>query len=173
MEDRIIFGYYPEIVVNQNEKVQLLKLLANSYLYKDLLSYDRIKKSSVIIKLLQALALQIGSEVSYNELAQIVGIDKGTVEKYINLLEQSFVIYKLSSLNRNLRNELKKSKKIYFYDTGIRNALIGNFNSLNLRNDKGALWENFFISERMKFLHYNEFYGLTYFWRTKHKQEID
>lgn len=119
------------------------------------------------------LNLQIGSEVSYNELAQTVGIDKGTVEKYINLLEQSFVIFRLPALSRNLRNELKKSKKIYFHDTGIRNALIGNFNNLNLRIDKGALWKNFFISERLKYLNYNNFYGHTYFWRTKYKAEID
>ncbi|NOZ34208.1 MAG: ATP-binding protein [Chlorobi bacterium] len=173
LEERIIYGCYPEIVINPTEKKELLNLLANSYLYKDLLSYEKIKKSSIIIKLLQALALQIGNEVSYNELSKLIGIDKETVEKYIDLLEKSFVIFRLNSLSRNYRNELKKSKKIYFYDTGVRNALIGNFNSLNIRADKGALWENFFISERMKYLNYSGFYGKTFFWRTKDKAEID
>lgn len=173
LENRIIYGCYPEIVIKDTERINLLKSLTTSYLYKDLLNYEGIQKPSVLVKILQALALQIGSEVSYNELAQTVGIDKETVEKYIQLLEQSFVIFKLPALSRNLRNELKKSKKIYFFDTGIRNALLGNFNSLNLRTDKGALWENFVISERMKYLSYRQFYGQRYFWRTHNQAEID
>jgi uncharacterized protein len=173
LENRIIFGNYPEIVTEDTERINLLKSLTTSYLYKDLLNYEGIQKSSVLMKLLQALALQIGSEVSYNELAQIVGIDKETVEKYIRLLEQSFVIFKLPALSRNLRNELKKSKKIYFYDTGIRNAVLGNFNNLELRTDKAALWENFIIAERMKYLSYRQFYGQRYFWRTHNQAEID
>lgn len=173
LEDRIIYGAYPEVVMLGKDRVRTLKSLSDSYLYKDLLSYEQIKKPGLLLKLLQALALQIGSEVSYNELSQIIGADKETVEKYIDLLEKAFVVYKLGSFSRNLRNELKKSKKIYFYDTGIRNALIGNFNSLNLRTDTGALWENYFISERLKSLTYSNFYGNRYFWRTHSRQEID
>ncbi len=172
LEQRMIYGYYPEIVMNDN-KIELLKNLTDSYLYKDLFTFERIKKPHIIVKLLQALALQIGSQVSYNELSQIVGIDATTVEKYIDLLEKTFVVFKVSAYNRNYRRELKKSKKIYFYDTGIRNALISNFSKLNLRNDVGALWENFFMSERKKYLSYNKFYGQTYFWRTEDQQEID
>lgn len=173
LEERLIFGSYPEIIINPEKRIEHLKFLSNSYLYKDLLEYEHIKKSSKLISLLQALALQMGNEVSYNELAQLVGIDKETVEKYIDLLQQSFVIFRLSSLSRNIRNELKKSKKIYFYDTGIRNALIGNFNPLNLRQDVGALWENYFISERQKYLQFKGFYGNKYFWRTRSQSEID
>ena len=173
LEHRLLYGYYPEIVTKPEEEKSLLKLLANSYLYKDLLILEQINKPVLLEKILKALALQIGSEVSYNELAQTVGADKGTVEKYIDLLEKAYVVFRLPALNRNVRNEIKKGKKIYFYDCGIRNAVINNFNSLNSRTDAGALWENFVISERIKFLRYNDFDTELFFWRTTQQQEID
>ena len=122
--------------------------MSDSYLYKDVLMSDQINKPDSLVKLLQALAFQVGSQVSYNELAQLCSLDSKTVEKYVILLEQSYVIFRLNSFSRNLRNELKTSKKIYFYDNGIRNALIANFNHIEGRADRGALWENFLISER-------------------------
>lgn len=173
LEHRLIYGYYPEIVVKPGEEKELLKLLANSYLYRDLLTLEQVKKPILLEKMLRALALQLGSEVSYNEVAQIVNADPETVEKYIDLLEKSFVIFRLPAFSRNVRNEVKRGKKIYFYDNGIRNAIIGNFNLLINRNDIGALWENFLISERMKFLYYNNLYFKRYFWRTMQQQEID
>ena len=173
LEHRLIYGSYPEVVTNPNNSEELLNLIADSYLYKDLLMLDHIKRPKLLEKILQALALQIGSEISYNELAQLVGADKGTVEKYIHLFEQTYVIFTLSSFARNVRNELKKSKKIYFYDCGIRNAVIGNYNSIQKRSDVGALWENYLISERMKKLHYENDRSKSYFWRTTQQQEID
>lgn len=174
LENRLIYGSYPEVINNPGNEKEVLKEITNSYLCKDVLRYDGIKKASVIDKLLVALALQVGSEVSYNELAKTIGnINSATVEKYIDLLEKAFVIYKLPALSRNLRNEIKKGKKIYFYDNGIRNAIINNFNPLALRNDKGALWENFLISERMKKNSYNKHYCNTYFWRTFDQAEVD
>ncbi len=174
LETRLIYGSYPEIINNPGNEKEFLKDIANSYLYKDILRFDGIKKASIIDKLLLALALQVGSEVSYNELANTIGnINSVTVEKYIDLLEKSFVVFRLSALNRNLRNEIKKGKKIYFYDNGIRNAIINNFNPMELRNDKGALWENFLMSERMKRNSYNKHYCNTYFWRTFDQAEVD
>ena len=173
LDHRLIFGYYPEIVTKVGEEKELLKLLANSYLYKDLLNLEQISKPVLLEKLLKALALQVGNEVSYNELAQTVGADKGTVEKYIDLLEKAFVLFRLPALNKNVRNEIKKGKKIYFYDCGIRNAIINNFNSIDNRTDVGALWENFVIAERMKFLRNLEKETTQYFWRTTQQQEID
>jgi uncharacterized protein len=173
LEHRMIFGSYPEIVTKQGEEIELLKLLAGSYLYKDLLMLEQVKKPLLIEKLLKALALQLGSEVNYNELSQMVEADKGTVEKYIDLLEKSYVIFKVPGLNRNLRNEIKKGKKIYFHDCGIRNAIVGNFNALNNRTDAGALWENYIITERMKWLSYQQEDFKHYFWRTMRQQEID
>lgn len=170
---RLVFGYYPEIVTFPGYEIKLLKNLAGSYLYKDILSFGTIQKPALLDKLLKALALQIGSEVSFNEIAQTIGADKETVERYINLLEKAFIIFQLNALSRNARNEIKKGKKIYFYDNGIRNALTGNFQQFELRTDKGALWENFIVSERIKFLSYNQFYGNYYFWRTFKQQEID
>ncbi len=155
LEQRMVYGYYPEIVTKENEAGELLKLLAGSYLYKDLLMLEQLKKPILLEKLLKALALQVGSEVSYHELAQTVGADKGTVEKYIDLLEKAFVVFRLPALNRNVRNEIKKGKKVYFFDCGIRNAIIGDFNRIGSRTDTGALWENFVIAERMKYLRYN------------------
>ena len=173
LKRRMVFGYYPEVVLKETEAKDLLKLLTRSYLYKDILIWQKIKKSDKLIKLLQALAYQIGNQVSYNELGQLTGLDNETVENYIILLEQSYVIFRLPSFNRNLRNELKRSRKIYFYDTGIRNALIGNFNNIEQRNDVGALWENFMIAERIKFTDYHQIYANRYFWRTHAQQEID
>lgn len=173
LENRLIYGSYPDVLNYTTEAKETLMNLADSYLYKDLLEIDHIRKSSMIEKLLVALALQVGSEISYNEIGQTVGSDSKTVEKYIDLLEKSYIIFRLSALSRNLHNELKKSKKIYFYDNGIRNAIIQNFTPLALRNDTGALWENFFISERIKHNHYTGHYVNSYFWRTKTQQEID
>jgi predicted AAA+ superfamily ATPase len=173
LEHRLVFGYYPEIVSKQGEEKELLKLLASSYLYKDLLLLDQIKKPVVLEKLLKALALQIGGEVSYTELAQITGADKVTVEKYIDLLEKAFVVFKLPALNRNVRNEIKKGKKVFFLDCGIRNAVIGNFSPIQNRTDAGALWENFVLAERMKMMEYKQAEYKHYFWRTTQQQEID
>jgi predicted AAA+ superfamily ATPase len=173
LEHRMVYGYYPEIVTSQGEEKELLKLLANSYLYKDLLMLEQIKKPVLLEKLLKALALQLGSEVNYNELAQTIGANKQTVEKYIDLLEKAFVLFVLPALNRNVRNELKKGKKVYFYDNGIRNAIINDFTPIPSRTDVGALWENFVIAERMKYLRYKNNDAKLYFWRTFQQQEID
>ena len=173
IEHRLRFGYYPEILTKPGEEKELLKLLTNSYLYKDLLILEQIKKPALLEKLLKALALQVGSEVNYNELGQTVGADNRTIERYIDLLEKTFVIFRLPALNRNVRNEIKKGKKIYFYDCGIRNAIIGNFNTLSSRTDVGALWENFVIAERAKFLAYQGMDVTKYFWRTAQQQEVD
>ncbi|MBN9382037.1 MAG: ATP-binding protein [Chitinophagaceae bacterium] len=173
LEHRLIFGYYPEIVINPGEEREHLQLLTDSYLYKDLFTLEQIKKPQLLEKLVQALALQLGNEVIYHELAQIVGADKETIERYIDLLEKAFVIFRIPSLSRNLRNEIKKGRKIYFWDNGIRNAIIKNFNQLSLRQDTGALWENFIVSERQKANHYNSHFVNKYFWRTHAQQEID
>lgn len=170
---RLVYGMYPDVVCNPGDEKEILNQLTNSYLYKDILEWERIKKPDKLVKLMKALAYQIGSEVSYNELSQIVEIDKGTIEKYINLLEQTKIIFRLPSYSRNLRNELKFGRKIYFCDNGIRNALINNFSDMELRQDAGLLWENFMISELRKYNHYTQNYCNTYFWRTTQKQEID
>lgn len=173
LESRLIYGSYPDVINNAEDRRAVLMNLSGSYLYQDLLSMEGVRKPVLLEKLLVALALQVGSEVSYNELAQTVGTDSKTIEKYVDLLEKCYVVFRLSALNRNVRTELKKSKKIYFYDNGIRNALIQNLNPLALRQDTGALWENFFISERIKYNHYNGRYVNAYFWRTTQRQEID
>lgn len=170
---RLIFGSYPDVIMHPGDEINILKELTNSYLYKDLLMLDQLHKADKLVKLLQALALQIGSQVSYNELAQLCGIDAKTVDKYIQLLEKSFIIFRLGSYSSNLRNELKFSKKIYFYDNGIRNAVLGNFAQIENRMDAGALWENYFISERFKWLTYSNFYGQSYFWRSTSQKDID
>jgi predicted AAA+ superfamily ATPase len=170
---RLLYGMYPDVINNFGNEYEILKNLVSSYLYKDILSLAGIRKSEVLEKILQALAMQIGNEVSYNEIAQLVGVDKNTVNNYIDLLEKSFVIFRLNSFNKNLRNEIKANKKIYFYDNGVRNMIIGNFNTLEFRQDKGALWENFMISERMKLLSYSQSLAKPYFWRTTQQQEID
>ncbi len=173
LEHRMVYGYYPEVVINMGREKDILKSIATSYMYKDLFDWKTIKKPALLNKLLQLLALQIGHQVSYNELSKTIGMDKETVERYIDLLEKSYVIFSLNSLSRNMRTELKKSKKIYFYDTGIRNAFIRNFNPLDLRNDKGGLWENFLITERLKYLEYSGKWVNRFFWRTYAQQEID
>ena len=173
IEHRMIFGYYPDIALNIGKEVKLLKSLASSYLYKDLLILGTIKKPVLLEKILKALALQISNEVSYNELAQLLSSDKETIEKYIDLLEKTGIIFRLEGFSRNLRNEIKRNRKIYFYDNGIRNAVLGNFTHLNSRTDAGALWENYMVSERIKYLEYNEIEAGKYFWRTTQKQEID
>jgi len=173
LERRVIYGLYPEIVNNQGDEQKYLLELINSYLYKDILAFQNIRKPDILNKLLTGLALQLGQEVSYNELSQLIGIDKATVEKYIELLEKCFVVFRLSSFSRNLRNELKKSRKVFFYDNGVRNAILNNFSPLSLRQDTGALWENFMMSERIKQLSYNRDFRKAYFWRTQTQQEID
>lgn len=173
IEHRLIFGAYPEVVTRQGEERELLALLAESYLYKDIFSLGNAKKPALFERIVQALALQIGSEVSYNELGQLVGADKETVERYIELLEKAYVVFRLNSFSRNLRNELKKSRKIYFWDTGIRNAVIRNFSPLHLRQDTGALWENFLVAERQKANRYAGHPANFWFWRTHAQQEID
>lgn len=173
LENRLIFGSYPDVLNHEEDSKELLHNLANSYLYKDLLNLEGIRRPALLHKLFTALALQVTSEVSYNELAQTVGTDNKTVEKYIDLMEKCYIIFKLNGFSRNLRTELKRAKKIYFYDNGIRNAILQNFAPLSLRQDAGALWENFIISERIKANHYNGRYANSYFWRTNQQQEID
>jgi len=173
LENRLLYGFYPDVLNHQGEEVEVLKQLVNSYLYKDILTYANIRKPAVLEKLVQALAFQVGSEVNYNELAQLVGVDKNTINNYIDILQKGYVVFKLGSFSRNLRNEIKRNQKIYFYDIGVRNMVIGNFTSLELRQDKGAIWENFLIAERIKQNAYTENLAKMYFWRTKQRQEID
>lgn len=170
---RLIFGSYPEVVSNPGKEKEVLKFLTDSFLYKDILMMEGLKKPSKIVVLLQALAFQTGNEVSYNELGRSIGLDNQTVEKYINLLEKAFVIFRIGALSRNLRKELKRGRKIYFYDNGIRNALIAQFGPVDLRPDRGALWENYLMAERRKFIAYNDMWVNSYFWRTQDQQEID
>jgi len=170
---RLVFGYYPEVVDRKGKEHKILKEIYNSYLYKDILRFDKIKKPDKVVKLLQALAFQVGNEVSYNELSKTVGLDNQTVEKYIDILEKAYIVFRLPAFSRNARKEIAKGRKIYFFDNGIRNAVIANFNLPELRQDIGALWENFLISERFKFLHYNDIWANSYFWRTYDQQEID
>jgi uncharacterized protein len=173
IENRLLYGLYPEVINNQGKERETLKNLVNSYLYRDILAFSDIRKPEVLEKLLQALALQVGSEVNYNELSQLIGINKITIQKYIEVLEKGYVVFRLQSFSRNIRNEIKQNRKIYFYDNGIRNMIIGNFNQLELRDDKGALWENFLVSERRKQNIYKDTFAKMYFWRTKQQQEID
>lgn len=173
LEHRLIYGMYPDVINNFGDEFEILKNLAESYLYKDILSLYSIRKPEILEKLLKALAYQIGSEVSYNELSKTIGVDKNTVNSYIDILCQSYVIFKLPSFNKNLRNEIKRNQKIYFYDIGVRNAIIGDFRPFNTRNDKGTLWENFLISERLKYNLYEKKQVSQHFWRTTAQQEID
>jgi uncharacterized protein len=173
LESRLLYGNYPEVYLSVHNQEEILKEIAGSYLFKDILSYQEIKRSDLLKKLLQALALQLGNQVSYSELAGIVGIDRKTIERYIYLLEQSFILFRVGSFSRNIRNELKRSQKIYFWDVGIRNAVINSFSPLGQRNDTGALWENYYLAERRKYLLNNRISFEHYFWRTTQKQEID
>lgn len=170
---RLIYGMYPEIITHPNEEIERLKNLVDSYLYQDLLAFSNIKKPQILEKLLQALAFQVGNEVSFNELSQLLKVDKNTVANYIEILEKGFVVFTLSGYNKNLRNELKFAKKIYFWDNGVRNCIINNFNGMTMRNDGGELLENFIISERMKKNSYENPFIKSYFWRTTSQQEID
>lgn len=169
----LIYGTYPEIITSQQDAKQLLTNLTNSYLYKDILALTGVKKPMLLEKILKALAWQVGAEVSLNELSKIVAADVKTIDQYIYLLEQVFVVYRIGTYSRNLRNEINTKKKIFFYDNGIRNSLIGNYSPLEARQDIGALWENFLLSERKKLLAYNGFYGSIYFWRNKQQAEVD
>lgn len=173
LERRLIYGSYPEVVNLPGEERETLTNLVSSYLYKDIFSFQDVRKPEIVEQLLQALALQVGSEVSFNELGRLLGLNSITVQRYIDLLEKSYVIFHLRSFSRNVRSELKKSRKIYFYDNGVRNALIGDYKPLTLRTDTGALWENYIISERIKHNTYSAFYGKSYFWRTQQQQEVD
>ena len=170
---RLVFGYYPEVVTNTGKESIILKELADSFLYKDILSFESINKPDRIVRLLKALAYQIGSQVSYNEVGRLVGLDSKTVERYIEILEKSYIIFRLGSYSRNLRNELKASRKIYFWDLGIRNLLISNLTQIETRPDAGALWENYVIAERLKRNAYCSSIEQHWFWRTQQQKEID
>ncbi len=173
LEQRLIYGSYPDVINHPFKSTQSLLELSNNYLYKDLLSLENIRKPVLLEKILTALALQVGNEVSFSEVSTLVGADRKTVEQYVQMLEKCFVIFQLNAFSRNLRNEIRKSRKIYFCDNGIRNAVIKNFNPIGLRQDTGALWENYLISERMKHNAYSKRYVNSYFWRTHAQQEID
>jgi len=175
LEERLIYGSYPEVILNKNntKNITYLREIVNSYLYKDILELERIRYSDKITRLLQLLAFQIGKEVSYNELSTKLGMSKNTIERYLDLLEKSFVVFKLRGFSRNLRKEITKNPRFYFYDTGIRNALINNFNPLTMRDDLGMLWENYIIIERLKKQEYLNINSNNYFWRTYNQKEID
>lgn len=176
LDHRLIYGYYPEVINNLGDEKDVLKELTNGYLYKDIMEENNIAKPDKLVKLLQALSWQIGSTVSTNELSQLVGIDAKTIDRYIDILQKNFIIYTLPSYSNNLRNELKFSKKIYFYDMGIRNAIIGNMSSISMRQPEevGHMWENFIITERIKRNLYNKRTFLQhYFWRTQQQKEVD
>ena len=173
LENRLVYGFYPDVVNNPGDEKEILSNIVSSYLYKDVFEFQDVRKPAIIEKLVQALALQVGSEVSFNELGNLLGIDTLTVQRYVDLLEKAYVIFHLHSYSRNVRNELKKSIKIYFYDNGVRNAVISNFSSCGLRSDTGELWENFLISERVKNNAFHNRKAKYYFWRTTQKQEID
>lgn len=173
VEQRLVYGSYPEVVLQSDEARRLLETLSGSALFKDVLSLGGVRKPEPLQRLVQCLALQIGSEVSYSELAGTVGIDKQTVETYIDLLEKTFVVFRLPSLSRNARKEIRKGRKVYFWDNGIRNAVIGNFAPLSLRTDAGPLWENYLVSERLKRNAYLGCAARGYFWRTMTQSEID
>ena len=173
IDNRLLYGFYPEVINNQGKEREILKNLVNSYLYRDILAFSDIRKPEILEHLLQALALQMGSEVNYNELAQLLNVNKITIQKYIEILEKGYIVFRLGSFSRNLRNEIKQNRKIYFYDNGIRNMILGDFKPLNLRLDKGALWENFLVSERRKRNIYKDTFAKMYFWRTQQQQEID
>ena len=173
LENRLVYGFYPDVANNPGEEKEILSNIVSSYLYKDVFEFQDIRKPAVIEKLVQALALQVGSEVSFNELGNLLGIDTLTVQKYVDLLEKAYVVFHLHSYSRNVRNELKKSIKIYFYDNGVRNAVISNFSPCDLRSDIGMIWENFLISERVKNNAFHNRKAKYYFWRTTQRQEID
>jgi len=171
----LIFGAYPEVLqaTTQSARIETLTEIANAYLLKDILIFDRIKNSRILLDLLKLMAFQVGSELAFTELATQLGVDVKTVKRYLVLLEKAFVIYRLNGFSRNLRQEVVNKSKYYFLDNGIRNAIIAQFNGLDQRNDLGALWENFLVIERLKARTYHPLYANTYFWRTYQQQEID
>lgn len=173
LEQRLIYGCYPDVVNYPADAREYLDNIVSSYLYKDVFSFQDVRRPEIIEQLLQALALQVGAECSFNELSKLLGLSTVTIQRYVDLLEKSYVIFHLRSFSRNIRNELKKSRKIYFYDNGVRNALISNYNPVSMRTDIGALWENFMVSERLKRNQATGFYGNSYFWRTTQMQEVD
>lgn len=175
LESRLIYGSYPEVITMGDNKLRAtyLREMVSSYLFKDILELEGIRHANKLVRLLQLLAFQIGKGVSINELGMQLGMSKNTVERYIDLLEKVFLIYRLSSFSRNLRKEISKNQRYYFYDNGIRNALIENFNHISIRNDVGELWENYIMIERMKQHEYGQHFSNSYFWRTYDKQEID
>ncbi|MBC8374588.1 MAG: ATP-binding protein [FCB group bacterium] len=173
LNERLVFGSYPDIINNPNTQMASLKLLTGSYLYRDLERAPGVARPELLEKITRALALQIGSEVSSTEIARLVGADRLTIEKYINLLEKAFIIFRLPALNRNIRNEIKMGRKFYFYDNGVRNAVINNFSPVHSRADVGALWENYCVAERIKLHGARENQVQSYFWRTTQQQEID
>lgn len=175
LDQWLVYGLYPDVVQQSSfeDKKEVLRNLTSSYLYKDIFEFYQIKHPDVLVHLLKALALQVGSEVSTTELASLIGIDKKTVERYLNLLEQSFIIFRLAPYHLNKRREITKLKKVFFYDIGIRNAIMNNFNFLPDRNDVGALWENFLIVERLKYQAYHHIASSNYFWRTYDGSEVD
>ena len=175
LEEYLIFGSFPQVITakTKEEKIQFLEELVNSYIFKDILSLAQIKGSKVLLDLLKLLSFQVGNEVSLNELAASLTIDVKTVGRYLDLLEKSFIIHRLTAFSRNLRSEITSKSKYYFFDNGIRNAVVSQFNSLDSRNDIGQIWENFLISERLKKRSYKHIHGYSYFWRTYEQREID
>lgn len=175
LESYLIFGSYPEVLTakNREEKIKILEELVDSYIFKDILALAQVKGSKTLLDLLKLLAFQVGNEVSLNELAGDLSIDVKTVGRYLDLLEKAFIIMRRTAFSRNLRSEVVSTSKYFFYDNGIRNAVISQFNALDLRNDIGSLWENFLIAERTKKRSYKHIYGYSYFWRTYGQKEID
>lgn len=175
LELRLIYGSYPEVVTTRDNarREEYLREIISSYLFKDILALEGVRYANKLVRILQLLAFQIGREVSLAELGRQLGMSKNTVERYLDLLEKVFVVYRRTGFSRNLRKEITKNHRFYFYDTGIRNALIGNFNPLAIRNDVGELWENYVITERYKRHEYNRHTVNSYFWRTYDKKEID
>jgi uncharacterized protein len=170
---RLVFGYYPEVVTTPGKEEKILNNLVEGFLYKDILNLEGIKKSATLQRLVQMLAFRIGSEINYSSLANDLGINRLTVEKYIDILEKNFIVFSLHAFSKNQNNELKKGRKVYFWDNGLRNKIVKNFNPIELRDDFGALWENFIISERKKKLSYEQSFKDTYFWRNTQQAEID
>jgi len=175
LESRLVYGSYPDVVLADGDERRrvYLRELVSSYLYKDILELEGIRHADKLVRLLQSLAFQIGKEVSVHELGTRVGLSKNTVERYLDLLQKAFVIYALSGFSRNLRSEVVKTRRYYFYDNGVRNGLINNFNLLTARNDEGMLWENYVVMERLKKQEYTGIASNNYFWRTYERKEID
>lgn len=174
-DSRMIFGSYPEVLTTKtdSERIKILKENVSSYLFKEIIEIEQIGNTKILLDLLKLVAFQVGNEVVLNELSRSLGIDRKTVQRYLNLFEQSFILYNLRGYSRNLRSEVTKKSKYYFWDNGIRNAVINNFNDLNTRDDVGALWENYLVAERLKKQEYKKIYSNNYFWRTWNGQEID